>query len=155
LSFLDHAAIEEIVRSGFDATGRDAGSLPAWIASFTGGHPQRTMQLADACWARTAPGAIAGPECWSDALDDVRRSSQDGMERAYSGFGRAERDVLRAVAHGGSIYGAEAALLDLSKGSATHARQRLIDSGDLISTDAGLCVVDPVFADWIQQRFQL
>jgi hypothetical protein len=63
--------------------------------------------------------------------------------------------VLRAVARSGSVYGAEAGLLDLSTGTATHARRTLLDRGDLADTDRGLVVVDPVLADWIRQRFPL
>ncbi|HVM06410.1 MAG TPA: ATP-binding protein [Acidimicrobiales bacterium] len=152
---LDAAAVSGIVGSGFAATGRDAGHVAGLIASFTAGHPQRTMQLADACWRHTPPGGTAGPTTWSAALDEVRRSTAEGMERLYSGFERGERSVLRAVARGGSIYGAEAGLLELSTGTATHARRALLDSGDLVDTDAGLRVVDPLLADWLRERFPI
>lgn len=152
---LSAAAVDDIVTTGFAATGRDAGHTPAMIASFTGGHPQRTMQLADACWRHTAPGATADATTWGEALGDVRRATAEGMERLYSGFERGERSVLRAVARGGSIYGTEAGLLDLSTGTATHARRALLDSGDLADGGAGLAVVDPLLADWLQQRFPI
>jgi hypothetical protein len=152
---LTPAGVEEIVTSGFAATGRDAGHIAGPITSFTGGHPQRAMQLADACWRHTSLGATAGAESWGQALGEIRRATAEGMERLYSGFERGERDVLRAVARSGSIYGAEADLLDLSKGTATHARGTLLDSGDLVETDSGLSVVDPVLADWLRQRFAI
>jgi len=63
--------------------------------------------------------------------------------------------VLRALARGGSIYGAEADLLELSNGTATHARRTLLDSGDLEERDSGLAVVDPVLADWLRRRFPI
>lgn len=149
------ATVEEIVSEGFAATGRDAGHLAGLISSFTAGHPQRTMQLADACWRHTEPGRAAGPEEWAAALSEVRRTAADGMERLYSGFERGERAVLRAVARSGSIYGAEAKLLDLTAGTATHARQTLLDSGDLAKTDDGLQLVDPLLADWLRTRFPI
>jgi len=152
---LSPEAVESTVASGFRSTGRDAGPLPALLTAFTAGHPQRTMQLADACWRHTPSGGSAGAETWSAALDDVRRAAGEGMERLYSGFERGERSVLRAVARGGSIYGAEADLLELSNGTATHARRTLLDSGDLVDTGAGLVVVDPIFADWLRQRFPI
>jgi hypothetical protein len=152
---LTPAGVEEIVRSGFAATGRHAGHIAGVITAFTAGHPQRTMQLADACWRQTAPAATADAEIWGDALGEIRRATAEGMERLYSGFERGERDVLRAVARSGSIYGAEADLLDLSKGTATHARRTLLDSGDLVETDSGLSVVDPVLADWLRRRFAI
>jgi hypothetical protein len=148
-------AVGAIVGSGFAATGRAAGHVAGRIAGFTAGHPQRTMQLADACWRHTPPGGVAGDDAWAAALDDVRRATGEGMERLYSGYERGERSVLRAVARGGSIYGAEADLLDLSNGTATHARRALLDSGDLVAAGAGLAVVDPVLADWLRRRFPI
>jgi len=152
---LSPKAVEAIVGSGFASTGRDAGHVAGLIMSFTAGHPQRTMQLADACWRHTPPGRTAGTETWAAAVADVRRATEEGMERLYSGFERGERSVLRALARGGSIYGAEADLLELSNGTATHARRTLLDSGDLEERDTGLAVVDPVLADWLRQRFPI
>jgi hypothetical protein len=150
---LSIAAVGRIVGTGFASTRRDAGALGALIGSFTAGHPQRTMQLADACWRRTPVGAVAGPTDWAEALDEVRGAADEGLERLFSGYGRGEGDVLRAVARSGSVYGAEADLLDLAKGSATHARRTLLDRGELAETPTGLVVVDPVLADWLRRRF--
>lgn len=152
---LSAAAIEETVGRGFRSTGRDAGHVAGLISTFTTGHPQRMMQLADACWRRTPTGAAAGPECWAESVAHVRHDAAEGMERLYSGFERGERTVLRAVARSGSVYGAEADLLDLSTGTATHARKTLLDSGDLIDAGGGLAVTDPVLADWLRQRFPI
>lgn len=153
---LSPATVEEIVTAGFADTGRDAGRIGGLVHDFTGGHPQRTMQLADACWRHTSPGETAGPEQWASALDDVRRVVAGGMERIYSGFERGERAVLRSLARSGSIYGAEAGLLDLSSGAATHARDTLLDSGDLARSASGsLVVVDPLLADWLRHRFPI
>ena len=152
---LSAGAVEAVVATGFAATGRDAGPVAGLIGSFAAGHPQRTMQLADACWRRTPPGHAAGANTWAAAVEDVRRATGEGMERLYSGFERGERSVLRAVARGGSIYGAEADLLELANGTATHARRTLMDSGDLVETPTGLVVVDPVLADWLRQRFPI
>lgn len=153
---LSPATVEQIVTAGFAATGRDAGHIAGLISDFTGGHPQRTMQLADACWRFTPPAATAGPDQWGAALADVRYAVASGMERIYSGFERGERAVLRAVARSGSIYGAEAELLDLSSGAATHARETLLDSGDLARIESGpVFVVDPLLADWLRERFPI
>jgi hypothetical protein len=152
---LGTTAVERIVGSGFASTGRDAGHLAAQINAFTRGHPQRAMQLADACWRHTPSGTSASTETWAMAVVEVRRSSDEGMERLYSGFGSGERSVLRAVAGGGSIYGTGAGLLDLSAGSATHARQTLRNSGDLAEIDGHLAVVDPMLSDWLRRRFPI
>ena len=152
---LSSGAVDAIVRSGFVTSGRGAGPVAGLVAGLAAGHPQRTMQLADACWRRTPAGATADAGTWIAALDDVRRATGEGMERLYSGFERGERSVLRAVARGGSIYGAEADLLDLSNGTATHARRTLLDSGDLVDVGRGLAVVDPILADWLRRRFPI
>jgi hypothetical protein len=152
---LSPGALEAIVASGFSSTGRDPAGVAGRITAFTSGHPHRAMQLADACWRHTPAGAAADAGVWSAALDEVRRTTAEGMERLYSGFELGERAVLRAVARSGSVYGAEANLLDLSKGAATHARRTLLDRGDLTDSAAGLMVVDPVLADWIRQRFPI
>jgi hypothetical protein len=152
---LPREAVVAIIDDGFAGTGRGAGPVPGLVEDFARGHPHRTMQLADASWRHTAPGATADPDTWADALADVRQATNAGLERIYSAFERGERTVLRAVARSGSIYGAEAGLLDLSAGTATHARGTLLDRGDLVETDAGLQVVDPLLADWLRQRFPI
>ncbi len=151
---LSAGAVEEIVTAGFAATGRDAGGLGGLLASFARGHPQRTMQLADACWRRTPPGE-RGDDHWAEGLADVRAATAEGLELLYSELNPGERRVLRSVAQSGTLYGAEADLLDLSKGTATHARRSLVNKGDLVETDSGVQLVDPVMADWIRYRFPL
>jgi hypothetical protein len=151
---LSTVAVEEIVTAGFAATGRDAGGLGGRLVSFARGHPQRTMQLADACWRRT-PSGERGDDHWAEGLADVRAATAEGLELLYSEFNPGERSVLRAVAQSGTVYGAEADLLDLSKGTATHARRSLLNKGDLVETDDGVQLVDPVLADWIRYRFPL
>jgi hypothetical protein len=152
---LSIAAVEEVVTSGFRSTGRDPGTLASHIFAFTGGHPQRAMQLADATWRRTDPATAAGADEWAHGLADVRRASADGLERLYSGFADSEQDVLRSVARAGTIYGTEAAILGLSAGGASRARQKLLAGGDLVITASGLGVVDPLLSDWIRHRFPL
>jgi uncharacterized protein len=152
---LSVAAIDEVIGAGFSSTGRDPGTMASLIFGLTRGHPQRAMQLADAVWRRTEKGTSAGAEQWAQALADVRHGTAEGMERIYSAFDDSERSVLRSVAQAGSIYGTEAALLNLSAGAASRARQKLLDTGDLVDTPSGLEIVDPLLSDWIRQRFAL
>ena len=70
-------------------------------------------------------------------------------------FNPGERSVLRAIAQSGTIYGAEADLLDLSKGTATHARGALLDKGELIEAGDRVHLVDPLLRDWIRRRFPI
>lgn len=152
---LQAPAVDDIVRDGFGATGREAGPLPGLIFSFTEGHPQRTMQLADACWRATPAREAATAAAWDAGLAHVRASSAEGLERLFSHFQRREKDVLRIVASGGSVFGHAAGLLDLPTGAAQHARQRLLDDGDLIRGPGGYQVTDPLLADWVRTRFTM
>ncbi len=151
---LSASTVEETVTAGFASTGRDAGGLGGLLTSFANGHPQRTMQLADACWRRTPAGG-RGDAHWAEGLADVQTATADVMERLYSQFNPGERSVLRALAQSGTIYGAEADLLDLSKGTATHARRTLLTKGELAEGDAGVHLVDPLLRDWIRHRFPI
>jgi hypothetical protein len=148
-------ALSSIVADGFAATGREVGVAGGAVAEFTGGHPQRAMQLADACWRATPAGETCDQARFGDALGEVRAALDEPMERILAGYQRGERAVLRVVAHGGGLYGSEAELLDLSAGSAGHARQVLLDSGDLAVRRDRLEIVDPFMADWLRRRLPI
>lgn len=148
-------AVIEIVSDGFTATGRDPGPVGDRIASFAGGHPQRSMQLADAAWRSTPAGAGAGDETWEATFAHVRAEVAGGLERLYSALPGGQQKVLRALAHGGSIYGRAAQALDLSKGTATSARGALLDHGHVHEADGLTVVVDPLLSDWLRRRFPL
>lgn len=152
---LDAAAVTALVADGFAATGRDAGVLAGPLLEFTGGHPQRTMQLADAAWHRTAPGEAVDEQRWGQALADVRAASAEGMERLFSHFDASQRDVLRIVASGGSLYGGSARLLELSSSSAANAKSRLLADGDLVEGHDGVTVTDPLLGDWLRTALPL
>ena len=145
------AEVLQIVNDGFAATGRQAGDLSTSIFAFTGGHPQRTMQLADTAWRLTKPGETASLETWEQTVIDARRSVHPSSERMYSSLPAGEKSVLRIVASGGSIFGSAADLLGLSNGSAQNARDKLMDGGQLSKNDDGsFALVDPLFADWLR-----
>lgn len=144
--------VVDLVQDGFAETGRQAGRLPQDIWAFAQGHPQRSMQLADAAWLRVQAGKSADDQTWPDTLDAVRGQVASGLERLYSSIQPTERTLLRIVAGGGSIFGPMADHLELTKGGAQHARGRLIDVGQLSRVDNKLRIVDPLFADWIRQR---
>lgn len=152
---LDLGAIEAIVAGGFASSGRRAGPVAGLIHRFTGGHPMRSMQLADACWQLTEAGSAARGETWAEALEMLRRREDEPLERIFSRFADSDKAVLRAVATSGSVYGTEAGLLGVAGGAAAKARQRLIDSGDVVKTGKGVAVTDPLMADWIRRRFPI
>lgn len=152
---LTASEVVDAVVDGFAATDRAAGPLPQPLALFTGGHPQRTMQLADAAWRLVPEGGAATDATWGQALDAVRAATASGNERLYSGFHDGEKLVLRVLASGGSLFGADGQVLGLANGTAQHARQALVDKGQVVAVGGRHRLVDPVFADWIARRFPL
>lgn len=149
---LTTAEVVDTVVAGFAATGREAGPVGSRIAHLARGHPQRTMQLADACWRMVPEGGEATEATWADGLDAVRRATAEGNERLFSGFHDGEKLVLRALASGGSIFGSAGRLLGLSNGAAQHARRALVDKGQVVEVDGRHEVVDPILADWVARR---
>lgn len=94
-------------------------------------------------------------DTWDAALGDVRAATAPGLERLYSGFVAGEKAVLRLVASGTGLFGGTAEVLGVPTGTAQHARDRLVERGDLAGSGAAVTIVDPVFADWISHRFPL
>jgi hypothetical protein len=152
---LEATEVNELLTERFAATDRGAGILPARLVDFAQGHPQRTMQLADAAWRHTPEGSGVDDAIWAAALAQVRAGAAEPMERLFSHFQRAERDVLRVLANGGSLFGAAASLLELTAGAAQHARDRLLAEGDLIPRDGGAAITDPLLADWLRRTLPL
>lgn len=149
----DPAAVEQIVRDGFESTGRSAGSVATAIAYLTGGHPHRVMELADAVWTRVPPGGTATDDDVTLALDHVLRAESAGLERLFASFPTGEQLVLRVVAKDEAIFGGYADSLGLSSGGAQHARSLLLDRGYLRRDGRTLSIVDPVLAEWIRRTF--
>jgi len=145
----------ELVVEGFDRSGRRPGPLPERVAELAGGHPRRTMQLADAAWRRTPPGGQATAQTWDDTVESTRRAVAGDLEWLYSTLSPGQQKVLRSLAHHGTVYGTGARLHDLAKGTATEARRALEAQGHLVRRGTGCSLVDPLFADWIRQRFPL
>jgi hypothetical protein len=146
-------AVHEIIADGWD--GDPPPGLANRILDFTGGHPQRVMQLADAAWTLEPPAGERLPDLWPLVLDLVRGRSDAGHEIRYSALAPAEQTVLRIVAADESLFGRAADLLDLAASSAQNARRNLVDSGLLAHRDERLFVVDPLLADWLRRRFPI
>ena len=111
--------------------------------------------MADAAWRLVPEGGVATDSTWGEALDVVRAATASGNERLYSGFHDGEKQVLRVLASGGSLFGAAGQVLGLANGTAQHARQALLDKGQVVVADGRHRLVDPVLADWIAHRFPL
>jgi hypothetical protein len=150
---LSATALRATVTDGFERTERDPGSLAAHIHEFTGGHPQRSMQLADAAWAAAVPGARYSDELWGHALAEVRRQSAPANETLFSRSPASDQKLLRLVAQGRPMFGGAAAVLELSPSAVQASRDRLVDLGEIVRHGTGWTLVDPVYADWIRHRF--
>jgi uncharacterized protein len=145
--------IIDLVHDGFRRTGRDAGPIGPRVASLADGHPQRAMQVADACWSLVPVGGAATDSTVDDALVEVRRSVDYASERLFTLLPSGHQKVLRIVAAGGSVFGTAADSKSLAPGTAQAAVKALIGSADLVRRDDRLVLVDPLFADWIRRRF--
>lgn len=149
-------ALREIIDRGFQRTDRDPGGLATPLIEFTGGHPQRAMQLADAAWRLTPRcGDPAPSDLWGRALDDVRRQTDFANETLFSRSQGNDQKLLRLVANGEPIFGAAAGVIGLTPGSGQSSRDRLVDVGEIERVGSAWRVVDPVYADWIRRRFPL
>ncbi len=146
-------AVERIVRDGFDDTGRRAGAIAGHIWTFTQGHPHRMMELADAVWRQVEPGGEASVDHVVRGIDGVLAAGSAGMERLFSSMSTGEQLVLRAAAHGDSIFGPLAKSLGQSNGKAQHARATLLDRGQLQRSGNDLTIIDPVLAEWVRRTF--
>ena len=149
---LSLVALTDIIDRGFD--GKPPSGLAARIHTFAGGHPQRSMQLADAAWTLWHDG-MAPSEVWPHALDRCRLATADSHETRFAGMQPADQAAMRLAASNGVLFGRDAELLSLSRSSAQHARKRLVERGQIVETDERITVVDPLYADWILHRFPI
>jgi uncharacterized protein len=143
-------ALIDIIDDGFD--GAPPSGLAGRIHAFTRGHPQRSMQMADAAWRAVRDG-IDATTAWETALDRSRIETANSHETRFSGLAPADQAVMRLASADGVLFGRDAELLSLSRSSAQHARQHLIEQGQIAAVDGRLVVVDPLYADWIRRRF--
>jgi len=143
-------ALVEIVDHGFD--GSPPAGLAGRIHAFTGGHPQRSMQMADAAWLAVRD-SVDEPSVWEAALERCRTATADSHEMRFSGLSPADQAVMRLAAADGVLFGRGADLLSLSRSSAQLARQHLVELGQIEIISGRAVVVDPLYADWIRHRF--
>jgi hypothetical protein len=143
-------AVVEIVQGGFERTDRHAGAVAGQLARWGAGHPQRSMELADAAWWLTEPGATADQGTWEAALDAVRTRSAPAMRDVFGALPSAQQAVLRAVSRTGAPFAAsEGRFHDLSNSSTTVARDALVNAGHLSVGRGRTWLTDPLLHDWI------
>lgn len=144
------AHVHDMLQSGFD--GKPPPGAAGQIHAFTAGHPQRTMQLADAVW-HTVRDELPDDTVFTTALERCRTATAAGFETRFADFSSSEQAVLRLVAQRHGLYGRDAALLNLSSSSAAAAMAKLIRSGAVDAPPAAARIIDPLLADWVAQRF--
>lgn len=152
---LDAAAVAEIVASGFASTGRHAGPLGDLLAESCGGHPHRTMQVADLAWRNIPRDGEATRETHAEALRAAVEQETFAFEALFRRMPQDQQKVLRALASGGSPFGTEGQRLDLSKAGATHARDRLLADGVLTGGGSHPRVTDPLLSRWLTSAFPM
>jgi len=150
---LSSTAVIEMIERGFRDTDRDPGLIAAHIHQFADGHPQRTMQLADAAWRHAAPGEQYSDDLWGEALTDARAQTERAHESMFSRSSASDQKALRLIANGEPLFGSAASLIDLSAGAGQSSRDRLVDFGEIARVAQRWRVVDPIYADWIRRRF--
>jgi hypothetical protein len=146
---LSLTATVDLVDDGFAETGRAAGGVAATIHAFTHGHPLRTMQAAHLTWQLAEDRS--GSDAWGDALPAIRKNQGTAVAALYEQLPTTHKKALRILANRGSVYGRDAAFLDLAKSSAQDAVASLAADGHLVADDGGrFHVTDPFLADWLR-----
>jgi hypothetical protein len=153
LARLADADISAYVASRFEATGRGVGEALQPLVATANGHPQRAMLLAHRLWDETPPSSAATLEHWQRAHQRSLAELDAEFDARWRGFDLAEQKTLRAVIAGGGSPYKERVLrrLDLSKPTAQGALRRLQATADVERDGARQRVVDPLFAEWIEQ----
>lgn len=149
---LDAVTVHAIITNGFAATGRDPGDVVVRIHHVAGGHPQRTMLLADAAWTHAEDGPA--DEHWESALADVRARLDGSMRTVHDTLTVSEQRVLRLLSHDEPLFGAVSDQLGLTAGAAQSAAKQLVEHGH-VNVDAPRTVTDPLLADWFRRTLPL
>ena len=145
--------VAEDVAGRFERTNRDVGTALDLLLETGGGHPQRTMLLANALWDELRPGETAAEEHWFAAYDRAMVEVHDELRAIWTGLSTGQRRVLSAVAEnreglyaGGRRHGG-------SRGGAVKSAIRaLADLGEVTEdprTSTRYRVVDPLLRQWI------
>jgi hypothetical protein len=149
--------LAEFIGARFEVGRRDAGEALGPLLDAAEGHPQRAMLLAHHLYSRTAAGATAGIETWTDAYEAGRREAAGEIQVLWESATSLERRVLKVVAHRDvPLTGREAVQrfgLPRSGSTATTVA-RLADEGHLIpdaSTRSGWRVGDPFLGAWLRE----
>lgn len=149
----DADALASYVEARFAETDRDItpGALARYL-QITGGHPQRSMLVADAMWNIVDDGGTIDLTELATALDDALARCADELTAIRDLLTDAQARVVRLVAWDEPLTGAAAQRLSLSQGSARSAAAALVDRGLLRRESRNRhSIVDPLFAEWLRR----
>jgi hypothetical protein len=142
----------EYVSRRFAETGRDVGGALGPLLDVAGGHPQRTMLLANAVWGRTPEGGAADAATFTSALDDVLLDLGDELRILWTSLATSQRRVLAALAVGRPPYGTGSG--GSRGGAVATALTALVDRGELLAEGGrpvGYRLVDPLLGEWLRR----
>jgi len=145
--------VAEDVAGRFARTNRDVGTALDLLLDAGGGHPQRTMLLANALWDELGPGETATEEQWFAAYDRAMVEVRDELRAIWIGLGTGQRRVLSAVAQNrDGLYAAGRRQGGSRGGAVKSAIRALADRGEVMEDrryPTGYRVVDPLLRQWI------
>jgi hypothetical protein len=153
LGRLDDAQIAPYVGARFEATGRSAGEALGPLLDAARGHPQRAMLLAHRLWEEVPSGEAADLDHYRRARAAALAELDAEFDAQWRGFDTSRQKTMRAVILGeGSPYKADVRRrLELTKDMVRKALPRLSATAEIETTQGKHAVVDPLFAQWIQQ----
>lgn len=151
---LPDLALAEHVGAAFARTGRSCEPVLGALLGLSGGHPQRSMQLAAHLWRSTPEGGTADHETWQIALESVHAEVSEAFRERWDALPSSYRKALSAVAANDLPLLSRAA--QGAYGTRPNATEKavtaLLGVGDLDRDQAlptGYRVVDPVWRDWV------
>lgn len=135
-----------------EATGRDIapGALTAYLA-FVGGHPQRSMLVADSLWATVEEGGTIDRPQLDEALGDALARCRPEFEGALDLLSDSQTRVLRLLAWSQPLTGAAAKRLGATQGAARSAAATLADRGLLHAEGNAYRITDPLLAEYFRR----
>jgi hypothetical protein len=148
--------LASFVSGRFTASGRriSSAALETYL-TVTGGHPQRSMRLADQLWHRIGPGGTVDVADVDAALEAVLAEASAGFADLWGAFDHQERWTLGLIVDGRSLFGPEAEAIGLREGTVRAAVDRLRRKRVLREADGygrrDLEIIDPLLAIWLHR----
>jgi len=149
--------LSEAIERRFRDSGRDPGEALEELVRFARGHPQRSMQLAHYLWRRTPRGASAGLDEWLEARDEAVDAAERALRARIQALPLNEQRAAQAMAMApGSATSRETLkLVGLPRNSAYAALESLADRGEIVETETGNHLTDPLLEHWLRERKEL